>query len=90
MSYLPEVRTLFRGAARKESLPPGTLRKWLLFQGSLEALGNHRGRYGLEVIIAQQFLHGIERQAGLLPGGLLLFGGLFFRLTMLETLLGRV
>ena len=90
MSCLPEVRTLFRGAARKESLPPGALRFWFLFQGNLESLGNRRGRYGLDVIIAQQFLHGIERQAGLLPGGLLLLSGLFLHLTVLEALLGCV
>ena len=90
MSCLPEVRELFRGAARKESLPPGALRFWFLFQGNLESLGNRRGRYGLDVIIAQQFLHGIERQAGLLPGGLLLLSGLFLLLTVLEALLACI
>jgi hypothetical protein len=40
--------------------------------------------------MAQQFFHGIKYEARLLPGGLLLFSGLFLHLTMLEALLGCV
>src|ERR1700733_13172312 len=78
---------LFRGPVRKEPLPPGTFWFWFLFQGNLEALGNCRGRRGLEIVVTQQFVHRIEGQARLLPVRLLLFGGLLFRLAMLEALL---